>query len=133
MNRAVVPAALFAIGATALVFAQTGGALAVVRKVLLQQELKTPADHSMLLISVEVPAGGREGRHTHAGPLAVYVQEGEMVLESEGKAPATYRAGETFFVEAGTVHEGINRGPVVAKGIAALVSPRGRPVTTPVP
>jgi quercetin dioxygenase-like cupin family protein len=105
----------------------------VVRKVLMQQDLPIPGNYSLALVSVEIPVGGREGRHTHPGALAVYVQEGAFSLDYEGRPNVTYKAGETFFVEAGKVHEGINRGTVPARGLASFVVPKGQPMTTQVP
>jgi len=126
-------AALLTLAVTALTWAQTSSAPpAVIRKMLMQQDLSIP-DYQVLLLTVEIPAGGREGKHKHSGDLAVYIQEGEMVLEVEGKPTMTYKAGDTFFVEAGTVHEGINRSGATGKGVATLITPKGQPVTIQTP
>jgi quercetin dioxygenase-like cupin family protein len=103
---------------------------AVVRTVLMQQD--APGGQSMALVRVEIPVGGREGRHTHSGPLLVYVMSGAISLDYEGKANITYKAGETFYVETGKIHEGINRGNVPAVAIASFVTPKGQPLTTQV-
>ena len=78
---------------------------AVTRKVLLQQDLAI-AGYTAAMVSVEIPAGGREGRHTHPGTVIVHVQEGSLTLDYEGKPTATYNAGQTFSVEPGKIHEG---------------------------
>lgn len=130
----------YAVGAGGLLLAAASSILwarqgaeppAVVRKMLLQQDLSIPG-YSVVLVSVEIPPGGREGRHIHSGALAGYVQEGVVILDSEGKPSMTYKAGDTFFVEAGKIHEGINNGTVTARAIATLVVPKGQPLTTPV-
>jgi len=130
----------YAFGAGALMLAVASSILwarqgaeppAVVRKMLLQQDLPIPG-YSVVLVSVEIPPGGREGRHTHSGALAGYVQEGVVILDTEGRPSMTYKAGDTFFVEADKIHEGINNGTVTAKAIATLVVPKGQPPTTPV-
>ena len=100
----------------------------VVRKVLMQQDLPIPG-YSTALVSVDIPVGGREGRHTHPGALIVYVLEGALSLDYEGKQQVTYKAGETFFVEAGKIHEGINKGTVPIKALASFVVPKGQPIT----
>jgi quercetin dioxygenase-like cupin family protein len=102
----------------------------VVRKVLMQHDLPTPG-WSEALVSVEIPVGGREGRHTHPGPLMVYVTDGAITLDYEGQATKTYKAGDVFYVEAGKVHEGINMGNVPARALASFVTPKGQPLTTP--
>ena len=103
----------------------------VTRKVLLQQDLAIPG-FSAALVAVEIPVGGREGRHTHPGTVMVYVQEGALTLDYEGKPTKTYQAGETFSVEPGKVHEGINKGSAPVKAIASFVVEKGKPLTTQV-
>lgn len=136
MRTHAICAALSALAAASVIEAQTPPKVdprAVVRKVLLQQDLVSPANYSLALVSVEIPVGGREGRHTHSGSLAVYVLEGAISMDYEGKPSVIYKAGETAFIEAGTIHEGINRGTVPARGIASFVVPKGQPLTTQVP
>ena len=105
----------------------------VVRRMLMQQDLAIPGNYSLALLSVEIAVGGREGRHTHSGALAVYVLEGAVSMEQEGRPAVTYKPGETMFIEAGKIHEGINVGTVPAKAIATLVVPKGQPMTSQVP
>src|SRR3954465_8036529 len=104
---------------------------AVTRKVLIQQDLAIPG-YTAALVSVEIPVGGREGRHTHPGSVIVLVQEGEITLDYEGKPTMTYKAGQTFSVEPGKIHEGINKGKVPAKAIASFVVEKNKPLTTQV-
>ena len=101
----------------------------VVRKVLMQHDLPMPG-WSEALVSVEIPVGGREGRHTHPGPLLVYVTEGAITLDYEGQPTKTYKTGDTFYVEADKIHEGINMGNVPARALASFVTPKGQPLTT---
>ena len=101
----------------------------VVRKVLMQHDLPMPG-WSEALVAVEIPVGGREGRHTHPGPAIVHVQEGAITLDYEGQPTKTYKAGDTFYVDTGKVHEGINMGNVPARAIASFVTPKGQPLTT---
>ena len=58
-----------------------------------------PGGFVATLVSVELPAGAREGRHMHSGTLVAYVKEGALTLDYEGKPTVTYQAGETFSVE----------------------------------
>ena len=55
----------------------------VQRKVLLTQDLPIPGYQAVMGVT-EIPAGGREGRHTHPG-APVVVQEGVLALDYEGK------------------------------------------------
>ena len=104
----------------------------VQRKVLLTQDLPI-AGHQIVMAAVEIPAGGREGRHTHPGVLVVYIQEGVLTFDYEGKPTTTYKAGDSFYVEAGKIHEGINNGTSPVKSIAVFVVEKGKPLTTKVP
>ena len=104
----------------------------VQRKVLLTQDLPIPG-YQTVLAAVEIPAGGREGRHTHAGALVVYVQEGVLTFDYEGKPTMTYKAGDTLYVEPGKIHEGINKGTSPVKAIATFVIEKGKPLTSPAP
>ena len=103
----------------------------VTRKVLIQQDLTIPG-YTAALVSVEIPVGGREGRHTHPGTIMVVVQEGELTLDYEGKPTMTYKAGQSFYVEPGKIHEGINKGKTTVRAIASFVVEKGKPLTTQV-
>jgi quercetin dioxygenase-like cupin family protein len=45
----------------------------------------------------------------------------------------TYKAGDSFFIEAGKIHEGINKGTSPVKAVATFVVEKGKPVTSPAP
>ena len=135
MRKHAIGAIALTLAATSIIWAQpvtAADATAVVRKVLMQQDLPMP-NTTEAMISVTIPVGGREGKHTHPGALMVYVQSGAIALDYEGKPQTTYKAGEVFFVEAGKVHEGINMGTVPAVALASFVGPKGQPITTQVP
>ena len=105
---------------------------AVTRKVLLQQDLAVPG-YTTALIAVEIPVGVREGKHTHPGTLVAYIQEGTLTLDYEGKPTKSYKAGDTFYVEPGKIHEGINNGSTLVKILATFIGEKGKPITTQVP
>ena len=122
----VVTVALVGTAARSLASAQQP---TVERKVLLQQDVAV-AGYQNVLVAVTIPAGGREGRHTHPGTAIVHVLEGALTLDHDGRPSATYKAGETVYVEAGKVHEGINKGNTPMKAIASFVVEKGKPLTT---
>jgi quercetin dioxygenase-like cupin family protein len=104
----------------------------VERRVLLQQDLPIPG-YQNVLIAVTLPAGGREGRHTHPGSLLVHVLDGVLTLEHDGRPTATYKPGETVHIEPGRVHEGMNKGTTPVRIIASLVAEKGKPLAPPAP
>jgi quercetin dioxygenase-like cupin family protein len=103
----------------------------VQRKVLRRQDLPTPG-YEALLVDVTIPVGGREGRHSHPGTLMVYVLSGHLALDYEGRPRTTYEAGDSFTVEPGKIHEGINNGEVPVRVIATFIVEKGKPLTTQV-
>ena len=100
------------------------------RTVLLRHD--TTPGYEMVLVRAEIPVGGREGRHTHPGAVMVFVEQGTISLDYEGKARTEYKAGESFFVEEGKIHEGINTGSVPAKALATFYVKKGATLTTQV-
>jgi len=104
----------------------------VQRKVLLTEDLPIPG-YQTVMATIEIPAGGREGRHTHPGAVVVYILEGVFTFDYEGKATMTYKAGDSFYIEANKIHEGINKGTSPVKAVAALVVEKGKPLITEVP
>lgn len=130
INRCVVAgfmAAALLSSTSSVVQGQTG----VERKVLLQEDLTTPG-YQITLIGVTIAAGAREGQHTHPGTLVGQVQEGELMLEKQGLPTQTYKAGESFSVKPGQIHEGMNHGKTPIKILVTLVAEKGKPLTTQV-
>jgi quercetin dioxygenase-like cupin family protein len=85
------------------------------------------------MVSVELPPGAREGRHMHSGTLVAFVREGALTLDYEGKPTMTYNVGDTFTVDPGKLHEGMNKGNVTTRLVATFVYEKSKPMTTQVP
>src|SRR6185503_2072916 len=130
MNRCVLAGSIAAAllwSTASLVNAQAG----VERKVLLQEDAAVPG-YQISLIDVTIAAGAREGQHTHPGTLVGQVQQGELMLEKQGLPTQTYKAGESFSVKPGKIHEGMNNGKPPIKIPVTLVAEKGKPLTTQV-
>jgi quercetin dioxygenase-like cupin family protein len=78
----------------------------------------------------EITANAMIGRHTHPGPESGYMLEGEMVLMIDGQPEKTLRAGDSYQIPAGAVHDG-RSGPKGAKVIATYVVEKGKPLASP--
>jgi quercetin dioxygenase-like cupin family protein len=78
----------------------------------------------------EITANSTIGRHTHPGPESGYMLEGEMVLMIDGQPDRTLRAGDSYQIPGGAVHDG-RSGPKGAKVIATYVVEKGKPLATP--
>jgi quercetin dioxygenase-like cupin family protein len=103
----------------------------VTRKILLKHDSPIPG-YEEDLATVEIPPGGREGRHTHPGSLLVHVQEGVLTFDYEGMPTATYNPGDSFYVEPDKIHEGRNIGNTPVKVLATFLIKKGLPMTTQV-
>lgn len=68
------------------------------------------------------------------GPEVCYVLQGEVTVHIDGRKPATYRAGESWKMPAGVMHQ-TTAGPHGARVLASWVSTPGQPfnTTTPAP
>jgi quercetin dioxygenase-like cupin family protein len=65
--------------------------------------------------------------------LGLYVLEGTITIEHEGRPATTYRAGDSLHIDAGKIHLGINAGDIAVKLIATLVAEKNKPLNTPAP
>jgi quercetin dioxygenase-like cupin family protein len=109
-----------------------GPAPPVKRTILQRHDLRAGGFEGVLAL-VELPAGGREGRHTHPAEVFVYVLEGTPAFDLEGHPRMMLKPGDSLFVEAGKIHEAINEGKTTAKLVAVFATEKGKPLTTPAP
>lgn len=128
--RTIVCAAALAAACTAPLSAQQ--APEIKRSILLKQDM-TLAGREAVMALIELPPGTAEGRHTHPAEMFVYLIEGEIVLEDEGKPDRVMKAGDAAAIAPGRIHQAINRGSVTAKGVAVFVAEKGRPLAAPAP
>ena len=82
---------------------------------------------------VEVAPGGKAGRHSHPGDEISYIMEGEGVLLIDGEPPRAVKAGESFIIPAGVIHDAHNNGTVPVKLVGVYVVEKGKPLATPAP
>lgn len=104
----------------------------VKRNILLKQDMAISGREAIMAL-VELPPGSAEGRHSHAAELYGYVLEGTPTFEIEGKPTTTLKAGDTFSVAPGQIHEGSNKGSATVKLVAVFVAEKGKPLTTQAP
>lgn len=103
----------------------------VTRKIFLKQDSPIPG-YDEDLVMVEIPPGGREGRHKLPGSVIIYVQEGTLTFDYEGKRTATYKPGDSLYVEPDKIHEGRNNGNAPVKVLATFLLKKGLPMTSQV-
>lgn len=86
-----------------------------------------------VVAKVEVAPGARAGRHTHPGDEISYISEGEVDLLIDGQPPRSLKAGESFVVPAGVIHDAHNASNGTVKLIGVYVVEKGKPLATPAP
>ena len=109
---AVAVAVLFAGNGLALDMAQAQQP-GVKRTDLQQHDLNVPG-REVVQVRVDIAPGVLAPNHSHPGEEIVYVIEGLLEYQLEGRPPVTLRAGEVLFIPAGTIHSAKNVGSVNA-------------------
>jgi quercetin dioxygenase-like cupin family protein len=95
------------------------------------QKFDVPGTHYETVLGIaEIVPNASIGRHSHPGPESGYMLEGEMVLMIDGRPDLTLRAGDSYQVPAGAVHDG-RSGAKGAKVIATYVVEKGKPLASP--
>jgi quercetin dioxygenase-like cupin family protein len=95
------------------------------------QKFDVPGTQYETVIGIaEVAPNVLIGRHTHPGPESGYMLEGEMVLMIDGQPEKPLKAGDSYQIPAGAVHDG-KSGPKGAKVIATYVVEKGKPLASP--
>jgi quercetin dioxygenase-like cupin family protein len=70
------------------------------------------------------------GKHTHPGEEIIYVLEGSLEYQIEGKPPMALKAGDVLFIPAGMIHAAKNVGSDTASELATYVVEKGKPLLT---
>ena len=118
------------IGIAALIVAGTSIAQAPAIKRTILQRTDVAPDKEAVLGVAEIPSGGSTGRHTHPGIETGYVLEGTTVLAIDGEAPRTLKAGDSYSIPAGRIHDARAEGGT-ARVIATYVVEKGKPLASP--
>ena len=117
-------------------FALTGALAAqqpTFKRTVLQQSDISVAGREVVSAVADFEPRATPGRHTHPGEEIGYVLEGTFLIEQEGKAPVTLKAGGSFLIPAGTIHNATNTGTGPGKILATYIVEKGKPLATPAP
>ena len=95
------------------------------------QKFDVPGTNYETVIGIaEIAPNVNVGRHTHPGPESGYVLEGDFTLLVEGQPPLPLKAGESYKVAPGAIHDA-RSGDKGAKVIATYVVEKGKPLASP--
>lgn len=106
--------------------AQTGG----IRRTVIQKADVSIPGREAVVARVELDVGVAAGRHSHPGDEISYVLEGEGELLIEGEDPRRLKAGDSFVIPAGTIHDAVNTGKGAMKLVGVYVVDKGKPLAT---
>jgi quercetin dioxygenase-like cupin family protein len=109
-----------------LAWAQQAG---IKRTDLQRHDLSAPGREAVQ-VRVDFEPGAAFGRHTHPGEEIIYVLEGALEYQVEGKPPMTLKAGDVLFIPAGTIHAAKNVGSVTASELATYVVEKDKPLVS---
>ncbi|SEH20421.1 Cupin domain protein [Sphingopyxis sp. YR583] len=102
----------------------------VTRTDLQRQELSIP-DREMVQARIDIAPGAVAPWHRHPGEEIIYIIEGTLEYQIEGKAPVTLKAGDVLFVPAGAAHMAQNRTATNGAELATYIVEKGRPLLVP--
>jgi quercetin dioxygenase-like cupin family protein len=94
---------------------------------LLRNDLSAPG-REVIQVLVEFGPGVSAARHSHPGEELVYVTEGALEYQLDGRPPVIVKAGEVLFIPHGTPHAVKNVGTVKAAELATYIVEKGRPL-----
>ena len=101
---------------------------------LLETNLPELGDKEMHVWVGDVAPGAATGRHSHPTPRFVYVLEGAVILEMDGKPPQTFKTGQAFVEPANAVHNFRNASTTEpARALGFQYAGKGQPLQTNAP
>jgi quercetin dioxygenase-like cupin family protein len=94
--------------------------------VLQRTELSGVKGMEAILVLRELPPGAAAGKHAQSGTEIVYILDGSVIFEAQGKPPVTLKAGEAFHTTAGEAHNVKNASATApGKALAFYVAKKG--------
>jgi len=99
----------------------------VKRTDLQRHDLSVPG-REVIQVRVDLDPGVAFPRHRHPGEEIIYVLEGSLEYEVEGKPPVTLKAGDVLFIPAGTIHAAKNVGSGNGAELATYIVEKGKPL-----
>ena len=99
----------------------------ITRTDLMQYDLSVPG-REVIQALVGIPPGATAPRHLHPGEELVYVVEGLLEYQLDGRPPVTLKAGEVLFIPYGVVHGVKNVGGGNATELATYFAEKGKPL-----
>ena len=130
MKTTLIVGIVMVISGSGLAPVETQAQLAGSKRTDLQRHDLTAPGREVVQVRVDFDPGYVSPRHKHPGEEIVYVLEGVLEYEVEGRPPVTLRAGDVLFIPAGTIHAARNVGSGNGAELATYVVEKGKPLIT---
>jgi quercetin dioxygenase-like cupin family protein len=99
-----------------------------IKRIELQRhDLSTPG-HEAVQVRIDFAPETGFPKHTHPGEEIIYVLDGLLEYQIEGKPSVTLKSGDVLFIPAGTIHAAKNVGKGNATELATYVVEKGKPL-----
>lgn len=122
-----VVAALIGSGTIAATMQGTEG----VKRTDLQRHDLSIENRETVQARIDIAPGVTAPWHRHPGEEVIYIIEGTLEYQLEGKRPATFKAGEVLFIPAGVAHKAHNPGATNGAELATYIVEKGKPLVVP--
>ena len=122
--NAITILSFFALLISGTVSSQQSG---IKRTDLQKHDLSVPG-YETVQAKIDFDAHSAFGKHSHPGEEVIYVLEGSLEYEVEGKGTIILKAGEVLFIPAGVVHAARNNTNAKASELATYIVEKGKPV-----
>ncbi len=97
---------------------------------LMKEDLSVPG-REVVQVRVDFPPGVAAARHSHPGEELVYVIEGLLEYQLDGRPLVTLKVGDVLFIPAGKPHAVRNVGTGNAAELATYIVEKGKPLVAP--
>jgi quercetin dioxygenase-like cupin family protein len=132
MNRKIRIAAVVALVALAGIAGSQQPAPSGIKRTILQRVDVPGSNFETVTGIAELAPNVNAGRHTHPGPETGLFLEGEAVLLVDGRPPQNVKAGDSYQIAMGAVHD-VKSGDKGVKVMAVYVVEKGKPLASPAP
>ncbi|HEY4124751.1 MAG TPA: cupin domain-containing protein [Rhizomicrobium sp.] len=130
MRTSIITVATLLIAQTGLAqYAARAQEPGTTRTALQRHDLSIPGKE-VIQTRVSFDPGAVFGKHTHPGEELVYVAEGSMEYQIEGKSPMILKAGDVLFIPPGTVHSVKNTSTGNSAELSTYIVEKGKPLVT---
>jgi quercetin dioxygenase-like cupin family protein len=123
----IIALALLIVGSSLALYVARAQQPGIRRTDLQRHDLSAPG-REVVQVRVDFNPGVAFGKHSHPGEEIVYVIEGSLEYEVEGKPPVTLHAGDVLFIPAGTIHAAKNVGSDNGAELATYLVEKGKPL-----